>query len=132
MILTKGNKKEINLDLLVETKVKAGKLYELLIIVPTNRKIRSLKRELITTSPGKATSKIYLETIGTYSINLLLGENVRNSLVSEQASITLLSQCIQEKDLKYFSFPILSWWLFHLPISLFLFCRSRLKKRILP
>lgn len=103
MILTKGNKKEINLDLLVETKVKAGKLYELLIIVPTNRKIRSLKRELITTSPGKATSKIYLETIGTYSINLLLGENVRNSLVSEQASITLLSQCIQEKDLKYFS-----------------------------
>ncbi len=103
MILTKSNKIEINLDLLVETKVKEGKLNELLIIVPTNRKIRSLKRELITASPGNATSKINLETIGTYSINLILGEKGRNSLVSEQASIVLLKQCFQEMKLKYFS-----------------------------
>ena len=103
MILTKSNKKEINLDLLVETRVKEGRLNDLLIIVPTNRKIRSLKRELISASPGKATSKINLETIGTYSINLLLGENGRNSLVSEQASIVLLKQSFQEVELKYFS-----------------------------
>ena len=103
MILTKSNKKEINLDLLVETRVKEGRLSDLLIIVPTNRKIRSLKRELISASPGKATSKINLETIGTYSINLLLGENGRNSLVSEQASIVLLKQSFQEVELKYFS-----------------------------
>ena len=103
MILTRSDKKEINLDLLVDNKIKAGKLNELLLIVPTNRKIRSLKRELISSSPGKATSRINLETIGTYSIKLLLGENGRNSLVSEQVSIVLLKQCFNETKLKYFS-----------------------------
>ena len=103
MILTKGDKKAVNLDLLVESKIKEGKLDELLIIVPTNRKIRSLKRELISSSPARATSRINLETIGTYAIRLLLGENGKNSLVSEQVSIVLLKQCFNETDLKYFS-----------------------------
>ena len=103
MILTKGDKKEVNLDLLIDSKIKAGKLNELLIIVPTNRKIRSLKRELISSSLGGATSRINLETIGTYAIRLLLGENGKNRLVSEQVSIVLLKQCFNETGLKYFS-----------------------------
>ena len=103
MILTKSNKEEVNLDLLIDTKIKSGKLNELLIIVPTNRKIRSLKRELISSSPGKVTSRINVETIGNYSIKLLLGEDGRNSLVSEQVSIVLLKQCFNETSLKYFS-----------------------------
>jgi len=103
MILTKSDKTEINLDFLIESKIREGKLNELLIIVPTNRKIRSLKRELISSSPGKVTSRINLETIGTYSIKLLSGENERSTLVSEEASIVLLKQCFQETELKYFS-----------------------------
>ena len=103
MILTKSDKKEIDLDLLIQSKIKEGKLNELLIIVPTNRKIRSLKRELISSSPGKVTSRINLETIGTFSIRLLSGEKGGNTLVSEEAAIVLLKQSFGETKLKYFS-----------------------------
>ncbi|MDX1799047.1 MAG: 3'-5' exonuclease, partial [Candidatus Lokiarchaeia archaeon] len=44
-----------------------------------------------------------METIGTYAIRLLLGENGKNRLVSEQVSIVLLKQCFNETGLKYFS-----------------------------
>ena len=103
MILTKSDKKEIDLDLLIQSKLKEGKLNEMLIIVPTNRKIRSLKRELISSSPGKVTSRINLETIGTFSIRLLSGEKGENTLVSEEAAIVLLKQSFGETKLKYFS-----------------------------
>jgi ATP-dependent helicase/nuclease subunit B len=103
MILTKCDTKEINLDLLVDSKIKSGKLNEILFIVPTNRKIRYLKRELISASPNKAAAGINLETIGTYSIKLLSGSSGEGRLVSEESAIVLLKQSFEETKLKYFS-----------------------------
>ena len=103
MILTKCNIKEVNLDELIETKINSSSLNELLLIVPTNRKVRYLKRELISSSPSKTVSGINIETIGTYSIKLISGNSFQNSVVSDEASIVLLKQCFRESELKYFS-----------------------------
>jgi ATP-dependent helicase/nuclease subunit B len=103
MILTKSNINEINLDLLIESKINSGKLSELLFIVPTNRKIRFLKRELISASPNKVVESINLETIGTFTVKLLMGFEGQSRLISEEAAIVLLKQSFQQTELKYFS-----------------------------
>ncbi|MCL5028703.1 MAG: PD-(D/E)XK nuclease family protein [Bacteroidetes bacterium] len=104
MILSKVKRKSIDLDSLIDKKIKAGQLNELLLIVPTNRKIRSLKREMISLAPGQATGKINLETIGTFSTNLLfVNGNSKGRILSEAASIVLLKQSFLESNLKYFS-----------------------------
>ncbi|UCH66522.1 MAG: exodeoxyribonuclease V subunit gamma [Ignavibacterium sp.] len=103
MILTKGKTKEVDLDQLLYLKIKAGKLNEVLLIVTTNRKIRHLKRELISASPNEVATGINLETIGSYSIRVLSGSDGQNKLVSEEAAIVLLKQCFQETEQKYFS-----------------------------
>ncbi len=104
MILTKIKKKSFDLDLLIDNKIKSGKLNELLFIVPTNRKIRSLKREIISSSPNQAAGKINLETIGTFSTNLLFANgNSKGKILSEAASSVLLKQSFGEANLKYFS-----------------------------
>ena len=103
MILTKCKIKEINLDLLIDSKIKSGRLNELLFIVPTNRKIRHLKRELISASPNKIAAGINIETIGSFAVKLLAGIEGANSLVSEESAIILLKQSFQETELKYFS-----------------------------
>ncbi|MCH7773070.1 MAG: exodeoxyribonuclease V subunit gamma [Bacteroidetes bacterium] len=103
MILTKCEIKEINLDLIVDSKINSGKLNEILFIVPTNRKIRFLKRELISASPNKVAEGINLETIGTFAVKLLLGFEGHSRLISDEAAIVLLKQSFQETELKYFS-----------------------------
>lgn len=45
MILTKGNIKEINIELFINSILDSNKLDSLLIIVPTNRKLRELKKK---------------------------------------------------------------------------------------
>jgi ATP-dependent helicase/nuclease subunit B len=105
MILTKNSKTSIDLDLEVDRKIKAGKLDELLLIVPTNRKSRYLKKELISLSPGKTTSKINLETIGTYSTKLLFDNlETSNKVISDAAASVLLKQSFHESKLMYFSY----------------------------
>ncbi len=103
MILSKCDIKEINLDLIVDSKIKSGKLGEILFIVPTNRKIRFLKRELISASPNKVAEGINLETIGTFAVKLLLGFEGHSRLISDESAIVLLKQSFQETELKYFS-----------------------------
>jgi ATP-dependent helicase/nuclease subunit B len=103
MILTKCDIKEINLDLLIESKINSGKLSEILFIVPTNRKIRFLKRELISASPNKVAENINFETIGTFAVKLLMGFEGQSRLISDEATIVLLKQSFQETELKYFS-----------------------------
>jgi ATP-dependent helicase/nuclease subunit B len=104
MILTKENITSIDLDFEIDRKVKEGNLDELLLIVPTNRKIRSLKKELIDRSPGQTSAGINLETIGTFSTRILFGgSESRNKILSEAAASVLLKQSFQETKLKYFS-----------------------------
>ena len=101
MILTKSNEKFIDLDFIIDEKIKSksgnSQLNELLLIVPTNRKSRYLKKDLISLSPNQTTGKINLETIGTYSTNLLFSESKSSAKVlSEAASTVLIKQSINE------------------------------------
>ncbi len=103
MIITKCNIKGIDLDALIDSKIDSSMLNELLIIVPTNRKVRSLKREIISASPGQAAGSINIETIGTFSSKLLSGSTWQNLIISDEAAIVLLKQCFNENELFYFS-----------------------------
>ena len=104
MILTKKINGPVDLDLLIAEKTKGGKTGELLQIVPTNRKIRTLKRETISSTPGKAAGRMNLETIGTFSTRILLSdEQTKLRVLSEAASATLIKQSFQETGLRYFS-----------------------------
>jgi len=103
LILTKQNIASIDIDHLVNTKLKSGEIDKLLFIVPTKRKIRYLTRELISLSPGKSVSGLKVETIGSFAEKLL--EEIEGSinLISEEASILLLSHSFKKVNLKYFS-----------------------------
>ncbi len=104
MILTKNSRTSIDIDFEINQKIKVGKLNELLLIVPTNRKSRYLKKELISLSPKRTTGKINLETIGTFSTKLLF-DNFSSStkIISDAAASVLLKQSFQDTKLSFFS-----------------------------
>ncbi|HZW38367.1 MAG TPA: PD-(D/E)XK nuclease family protein [Ignavibacteriaceae bacterium] len=99
MILTKENISEVNLDSLLLNKNNE----EYLIIVPTKRKMRNLKRELIIKSVQSASKKMNIETIGTIAENIYLIENNKQTILSDAASAVLLEQTVPFKRLNYFS-----------------------------
>ncbi len=104
MILTKSRINEVDLDFRVNGKIESGKLEELLLIVPTNRKIRYMKGEIISHTPSKSSGKLNLETLGTFSTNLLfIDYSNKEHVLSEAASYVLLKQCFNKVHLKYFS-----------------------------
>ena len=103
MIFTKCNIEKIDLDFLVDQKIKSGSLDETLFIVPTKRKIRYLKRELVSLSPNKTASGLQIETIGTFASSMLSTAGTETNLLKDEASIILLNQCFTKKRLKYFS-----------------------------
>ena len=109
MILTKCKIDTVDLEQRIDDIIKNGQLNKLLLIVPTNRKMRYLKKEIISHSPRKATGKINLETIGTFVTNLFFcdpsnGKSASQGMkmLSDAASSVLLKQSIQECNLKYF------------------------------
>jgi len=104
MILTKSNRNHFNPAFEIDQKIKTQKMNELLIIVPTNRKSRYLKKEIISSSPGKTTTKINLETLGTYSTKILFNDSeIKGTILSEAAATVLLSQSFREIDSAYFA-----------------------------
>ncbi|MGA7721224.1 MAG: PD-(D/E)XK nuclease family protein [Ignavibacteriaceae bacterium] len=104
MILTKNKIDSIDPDCMIDEKIKSGKLDDFLLIIPTNRKIRSLKREIISKAPGQASGKINLQSIGTFAGSLLFTDgNMKAETLSEAASTVLLKQSLDECKLKYFS-----------------------------
>ncbi|PKL83807.1 MAG: hypothetical protein CVV24_03145 [Ignavibacteriae bacterium HGW-Ignavibacteriae-3] len=102
MILTKEHIRSINFDELTDQKNKDNKLGELLIIVPTNRKVRHLKKEIISNNDLNAASDLNIETIGTISTKLLQYAEPFNSL-SEAAATLFIKQSAQEIKLRYLS-----------------------------
>lgn len=104
MILTKHKIKEFDVDFEIHQSIKSNCINRLLIIVPTNRKIRDLKKEIITLSPGSATGKINLETLGTFSAKLLFDDpEIKGTILGDAAATVLLKQSFQRAKLKYFS-----------------------------
>ena len=67
MILSKNKIQKLDVESLLNDFIAQDKLNELLIIVPTNRKIRYLKRELISKSPNKALTKLNLYTLSSFN-----------------------------------------------------------------
>ncbi|MBW7843279.1 MAG: exodeoxyribonuclease V subunit gamma [Ignavibacterium sp.] len=104
MILSKTKIDGIDPDLLLDEYIQQKKLNQVLIIVPTNRKIRYLKRELITASPNKAVSRMHLYTLSTYTSKLFFENDLkRNKILGEASGAVLLNRAFAETDLKYFS-----------------------------
>ena len=94
MILTKSDTKQINLDIEITGKINSECLDELLIIVPTNRKARSLTKEIISASKLKSTGKINVDTLTTFSENIL--KNLKNFIpLSEAVSTVLINRTLQ-------------------------------------
>ncbi|NJD22989.1 MAG: hypothetical protein FIA82_10045, partial [Melioribacter sp.] len=102
MILTKENIKDVNVDLLISEKIDTSRLNELLLIVPTNRKARNLKKEFISRIPNHAASGLNIETLGTISTKLLSVTHPFKHL-SEAAATVFIRQSAAEIELKYFS-----------------------------
>jgi ATP-dependent helicase/nuclease subunit B len=104
MILTKSLEKSIDLDFEIDRIIKSNQLESLLLIVPTNRKSRYLKKEIISLSSSDALSTINVETIGTFSTKIFFcDQKISSKVLSESASSVLLRQSFQEVKTKYFS-----------------------------
>ncbi|MCH8326191.1 MAG: exodeoxyribonuclease V subunit gamma, partial [Bacteroidetes bacterium] len=104
MILTKSKNKNIEINSEIDKRIKDGEIPKLLLIVPTNRKVRYLKKEIISSSPNNSVQRINLETISTLSTKIVLNDSdIRRAILSEPASFVLLEQAFKEIDPKYFS-----------------------------
>lgn len=104
MILSKSKIKKLDIDSFINNFIMQKKLDELLIIVPTNRKIRYLKRELISNSPKKSASKLNLYTLETFTKSIFNQDSFSGlKTPSEAAAAVLLNKAFKETNLKYFS-----------------------------
>ncbi len=104
MILTKTGRKEFDTDFEINLKIDQKDLSSLLMIVPTNRRIRALTREMVSKSPGNVTGKLHLETIGSVSSKLLFNsDSVKSNIISDAASSIILQQSFKDAELGYFS-----------------------------
>lgn len=102
MILSKKNIDNIDLSKLIEEKISTGKTDEFLLVVPTNRKLRRLKKEVISKSPNSTAAKINVETLSTLT-GKILRENDSFINLSEAASTVMIEQSADLVELKYFS-----------------------------
>ncbi len=100
MILTKVNRASVNTDELLDAKIKANKLNEFLLIVPTNRKLRKLKKAIILKAPNNTITKINIETIGTLTKKLLQVSNQFHEL-SDEAATVFIEQSVKAVPLVY-------------------------------
>lgn len=102
MILTNSKLKSAGIATLKNEKITSGKANELLVIVPTNRRVRNLKKEFIDISPNNSSGKLNIETLTTFSIKII--ESCRKIVkqASKAVSSVLLRQCFSELELLYF------------------------------
>ena len=104
MILSKNKIERLDPDNLINDFISQAKLCEILIIVPTNRKIRYLKRELVSQSPGKSVSKVNIHTFETFTTQIFQTNDFDSfKTLSEASSAVLLSKSFKKTELKYFS-----------------------------
>ena len=102
MILSKENIKSIDLDSLINDKIKSDDLESFLLIVPTNRKLRTLKKEIITLVPKQVTTNINIETLSTLT-KKILEQTIQFHELSEEASAVFIEQSSQNIEMKYFT-----------------------------
>lgn len=102
MILSRENIDKVDLDFLINEKIINNSIAQLLLVVPTNRKARTVKKEIISLTPHKSANGINVETLGTLSSKLLKQFHPFRQL-SEAASTVFIKQSASELKLRYFS-----------------------------
>ncbi len=102
MILTKENIASVDFISMIDNYVRQENFQKFLLVVPTNRKLRRVKKELISRSPSGTVDNLNVETISTLS-QKLLSEVEIFSLLSEGAKSVLIRQCSEKVKLRYFS-----------------------------
>ncbi len=102
MILAKTSKKQIDLERLVDDLTKENLLEKFLLIVPTNRRVRKLKKRLIDLTPRKGASVINIETLDTFTQKILSEKEIFRTL-SESAASVFLEQAAAKTKLQFFS-----------------------------
>jgi len=102
MILTKEKIKALSIVELIDDKIENDTVYSLLIIVPTNRKLRQLKKTIIASYKQKPITKINIETLTTLTTKI---NNFHKAFLplSEATSSVLIKQAVEELSLKYFA-----------------------------
>ncbi len=103
MILSKRKFYSVDLEELAFEKIRRKKTDEILIIVPTNRKVRSLRRFFIEISDGNAVSNLNIHTLSTLST--LIFEELFNGeyfILDDATAIIKLKKVFSELKLKYF------------------------------
>lgn len=104
MILSKTKLKSIDLDSEINSRISRSEINSIVLIVPTNRRVRTLKRKIIDVSPGQSSTRINLETLSTFSSAILFQDNLKTpGVLSEAAAAVLLRKSFQSVKLKYFS-----------------------------
>lgn len=102
MILSKENIKEIDIDVIIQNYLEKGEIEKILFIVPTNRKLRTLKKDLFKYAKNKSAQRIKIETLETISEKLLSVNKIFHP-ISEAASIVFIKQAVSKTKLEYFS-----------------------------
>ncbi|MDX9924232.1 MAG: exodeoxyribonuclease V subunit gamma [Ignavibacteriaceae bacterium] len=101
MIFSRENIKNINISALIRDSLTEGNLETILFIVPTNRWARTLKKELIESSPNRSSEKINIETLTTITQKLLQSYD-KYELISSATSYVFLKETIEEAEIEYF------------------------------
>jgi ATP-dependent helicase/nuclease subunit B len=104
MILAKTKYEGTNTRLLINDRAASNRLASVLIIVPTNRKSRALKKELIRLSDNKVKGSINIDTLGTFAQKMYSSLDLPPiQFLSEAASAVLMKKCFNTAGLKYFN-----------------------------
>jgi ATP-dependent helicase/nuclease subunit B len=102
MIYSRLNADELNLDNLITRNLNddPGRI---LVIVPTRRKQRNYKKQVITDRGNKDAARINIETFESLATRLLKSGSYSYNIPSDAAALVLLRQCINYKELSYFN-----------------------------
>lgn len=102
MIVTKRNIEKINFELFLNSKILSENPQQILLVVPTNRRLRDLKKKIISHFIDRPVSKINIETITTLT-NKMLKEKQSFISLSEAAATVLIKEAAEELELSYFA-----------------------------
>ena len=102
MILSKNKNFTLSIDQILESEFPLVEIENLLILVPTNRRLRELKKSIISKFTNSPVTKINIETFTTIN-SKILKQLKPFVILSEAASSVLIKETSDELELKYFA-----------------------------